>query len=269
MNSQATEILELGDDFAITGHWWLPGSPNESVAGTLSSIGGRLSLKLLGVLPGIDVNQAYTKVRLIHGAAEAKSISLADCYQTPCGFKSPGTIEQGFYPSTVYFGGYLPEDDIHHFESWSSVLTDLGPWIGKEPVQESLEFSRNSNTVRISHIYEGSQECSFRIQSEFAELQFGYEFSTDGEAYRSRSFKYRARLTIKPDDAKGASWFMDRFHRLNGLMSLLIGRATRSRRVSALRRPDSERRELYNILLDHEPSRRTKDLDTHEILAVC
>ena len=260
------KLPELGNDFLITGHWWLPCSLDKPVAGTFSSIGGRMTLKLLGVLPGIDTNQTYTKVPLIYGAAEAKSISLVDCYQADFGFKVPGTREQGLFPRLVYFGDYLPDDEICQFESWSSVLTDLGPWIGKEPVQESFEFGANSKVVQISHAYEGNQDHSFRIQTESAELNFGYEISTDGEAYRSKSFKYAARMTIKPDDPKDAYWFMERLHRLSGLMSLLIGRATRSRRIYALRSPGSERRALYDVRLDHEPPKRTKDLDPYEIL---
>jgi ApeA-like protein/HEPN superfamily Apea-like protein len=259
------KLPDMGEDFSITGHWWMPGHSDKPEAGNLSSVGGRLTLEILGALPGIDPNKTYFKVPLIHGAAEAKAISLVDCYQAPSGFKVPGTIESRFYPDSIYFGEYLPDSE-RYFESWTSSLTDLGPWIGKEPVQQSLQTDNSGSLIRISHVYEpGSKNC-FRIRSEGSGLEFGYGISTDGDPYRSMSFSYAAQLTIRPDTPKNADWFMHRLHRLNGMMSLLIGRSAHSRGVYARRTGESGRRDLYEVRVNHEPQRHIKDLGPHEIL---
>ena len=260
------KVPELGEDFSITGHWWLTSRPAEPIAGTLSSTGGRMHLRLLGSLPGIDPNRTYIKVPLIHGVAEAKSVSLVDRFQTHFALKMPGTIEQGFMPGLTYLGDHLPDSGAHEFESWGSVLTDLGPWIGEEPVHQSFQMGEGGKLSRISHVYEGGSEHRFRVDTESVNLRFGYDISTEGDAYQSRAFKYAARLTIEPDAPKDAAWFMNRVQSVNELMSLLVGRLMRSRHVYALRQSGSEKTESYEVRFDHRPPARTKKLQPYEIL---
>src|SRR5688572_30570469 len=86
------KLPDIGEDFSLHGHWWLPEQSDEKKAGRLACIGGRMTLEIMGVLPGIDPLKAFTKVPIVHGAAEANAITLIGCYQSGPGFKIPGTM---------------------------------------------------------------------------------------------------------------------------------------------------------------------------------
>lgn len=75
----------------MLGHWWLPASPKDEVCGILSSTDGRMKLKLLGTLPGMNLNDVDKILPVIHGAAEAKAVTLSHCVQVESGLKMPGT----------------------------------------------------------------------------------------------------------------------------------------------------------------------------------
>lgn len=260
-----SELPDLGEDFAMTGYWWLPESADQKVAGTLSSVEGRLSLKLLGTLPGIKSNDEHKKITLIHGAAEARYITLSECFQIGFALKVPGTMEQSFLPNMVYFGDHLPSEGDCLFKSWDVVLTHLGPWMGVDPIHQSMQFA-NNKLLRVSHDYAGLEDISFPVKSDMSTVKFGYLMKVDSEPFASKSFKYAARFVIQPDEPKPADWFWRRAHRINQLMSLLVGRPVISRRVYAYRKYETEEIEQSEVRFRHDPPRKSKALDPQEVL---
>jgi hypothetical protein len=258
-------LPDIGEDFSISGHWWLPDQPDQNQPGRLDYRGGRFILEMMGVLPGIDPFKTFSKVPLIHGAAEAKRVSLVRCYQARSGFKLPGTLETRFFPRSVYFEGYLSEAD-HSFESWTCALANLGPWIGEEPVNQIVETD-GRQVQRISHLYERGEKLSFSIPSVASCIDFGYGIRTENDAYRSKSLNYVAQLTLKPDGVKEADWFTHRITSLARLMSFLIGRATYAGRMFARRKAASGDAERYEVRFNDDlSSRTTKALKDYEIL---
>lgn len=172
------KLPELGKDFEMTGLWWLPEAPDDHLAGTLESRNGRLSLKLIGNF-GSEIGLASNeKTPIIVGVAEAREVTLLECFHTGTGFKVPGTTEQSFLPRYIFAGGHVLDGKVARFESFAVQFTDLGPWLMQTPITESFKLGEDKQLEEISHVYRQSPKVTFPISKLPGELRYAFSFET-------------------------------------------------------------------------------------------
>lgn len=261
------ELPNLGEDFEMLGHWWLPDAPDSPIVGVFASRSGNLSLKLLGNFESINLNSTYHKTPVILGAAEAKEITLVDCFQNPCGMKAPGTIEQNFSPRMAFIGALLPKGSESEFESWSVQPRDLGPWLSQPAIIDKMTFGESNRFHEFSYSYQSGYSPTFAIQRLAAELSYGYSVSTHSSRYRSAGIDVAAYMSLKPSQPEKWSWFQDNFQWLLDLHSCLFGRRTVVERIFAIPAGlEGGERSIVSVVEGHGKAPTTKEMEPWEVL---
>lgn len=261
------KLPNLGDDFEMLGYWWLPTMPDSPMAGVFASRNGNLSLKLLGSFDSIDLNAQYHKTPVILGAAEAKHVTLVDCFQSGFGMKAPGTIEQTFVPRLAFVGAHLPRGVDTEFESWNIQPRDLGPWLSQPPISDKLAFDESNKFQEFSLTYRPGFSPSFPIKRFEAELSYGYSISTHTSRFRSSGIDAAAYMSLKPIQSRTWNWFQDNFQWLLDFHSCLFGRRTVVERIFAI--PTGSRNGDHSevsIIQPHRAVSPLKEMEVWEIL---
>src|SRR4051794_18766318 len=107
------------EPFDSDGVFWLPGQPEERIAGRLtydSAKGGHL--KLIGSFA--DTSQAFGNTDDYHrilGISGRKQVTLEDCFQTTFGFDMPGFVRQEFLVGRVIAGAHFDADEELAFDA--------------------------------------------------------------------------------------------------------------------------------------------------------
>lgn len=95
----------------IRGSWWLPGTRDAAVHGTLSTVDDAVSLDLLGSLAaggGIPEFSVVEEEQIVHGrAANGDAVTLLGCRRTTWSMTSAGTRPEGWYVGAVVIGRHL------------------------------------------------------------------------------------------------------------------------------------------------------------------
>lgn len=263
----AFEFPNLGDDFEMLGYWWLPTMPKSPVAGVFASRNGNLSLKLLGAFDSINLNAQYHKTPVILGAAEAKHVTLVECFQGGFGMKAPGTIEQTFIPRMAFVGAHLPSGINSEFESWSIQPRDLGPWLSQPAIIDKLVFGESNRIQEFSLSYQPGFGPSFSIRRLEAELRYGYSISTRSSRFRSSGIDAAAYMALKTSQPRTCDWFQDNFQWLLDFHSCLFGRRTVVERIFAIPAglEDGER-SMVTIIQPHRTVSTLKEMEVWEVL---
>lgn len=257
----------LGRDFEMTGLWWRPEYPDDRLAGTLESREGRLLLKLIGNFGSEIRLVGNEKISIIVGVAEAKNMTLLECFHAGTGLKIPGTSEQMFWPRYVFAGErHLSDGTKTPFKTFAIQFTDLGPWLMRSPVTESFKVDEDHKLEEISHVYRRLPKLTLSIARVPAELNYGYSFETRSDHFRSIGFETVAYSEIVPSNPRDIEWFHDHLQVVLDLHSLLVGRRVRIEHLYATTVSDKGHPAVYDLIEGFPLPKADTDRLPHEIL---
>lgn len=263
----AFELPNLGGDFEMLGYWWLPTMADSPVTGVFASRNGNLSLKLLGRFDSIDLNARYHKTSVILGAAEAKLVTLVECFQGGFGMKVPGTMEQTFIPRMAFVGAHLPSGINSEFENWNIQPRDLGPWLSQPAIIDKLVFGESNGIKEYSLSYQPGFNPTFSVKRLKAEVSYGYSISTRTDRFRSSGIDAAAYMGLKPYQPKTSDWFENNFQWLLDFHSCLFGRRTVVERIVGIPAEKKDgNRSTVTIIQPHRTVPPLKELELWEIL---
>lgn len=251
----------------MLGYWWLPTKEDSPLAGVFASRNGNLSLKLLGRFDSIDLNAQYHKTSVILGAAEAKLVTLVECYQGGFGMKVPGTTEQTFIPRMAFVGAHLPSGINSEFESWNVQPRDLGPWLSQPAIIDKWVFGESNRIAEYSLTYQPGFNPTFFVKRLEAEVSYGYSISTRTSRFRSSGIDAAAYMGLKPSHPKPSDWFENNFQWLLDFHGCLFGRRTVVERIVGIPAEKNEsNRSTVTIIQPHRTVPPLKELELWEIL---
>ncbi|MGY0389537.1 ApeA N-terminal domain 1-containing protein [Nocardioides sp. WG-D5] len=149
----ANDPLNLDEPGEWAGVWWVPGDPDDQVAGVLRYEPERgLELSLIGTFedrimsspsPGVvDIHEGYQTWDVIHGVAEQREITLLGCAPRSttrtifARVKSPD--KQTVAATAALIGAQVAGDDDMAFSEVEVSIEDLGLWASSSVFEEGF-----------------------------------------------------------------------------------------------------------------------------------
>jgi len=154
--------------FESQGLWYLPETPKDLVAGTLTySVDDGLILKLTGTLKEATGPIGATNYPVIHGFVRdspyGRRVTLVDCFQRRSTFAIPGFASEEVRANRAYVGAHhLTTEAESVFTSFRARYASLGEW------------TRLSGLRELSHSREKSHQISVHYR-EPEPLRFGVD----------------------------------------------------------------------------------------------
>lgn len=257
------KTFRLGEPFEIWGSWWLPGAPDRSVPGKLTSHLGNLELKLLGHLDGIDVNQRSLVIPVIHGVGDTKEFTIWRAVQETPSFRFPGGIEQTFHKFRVVVGARMGREADMRFSGVAFDAAQIGPWMVKQPVNRSVSRV-DSGGLKTRHEINPDRTDVFGPSADGITYRFGSNVETKTEEYLSYGFETQPGVHLEFSEVKSCADTIDRVERTAELLSLLIGEDVEPQ---AIRLYVPEEKSGFKFLYEFRPPAARKLLGPTEVLA--
>lgn len=263
-------------DFEVHGHFWLPTSPTEAVAGVLRHTNGSMFLSLLGHLGGAPKGFAepwLTAPAILGQSYKGTLLTLWGCRQL--GYEgSPlhGKGQSRFAVSMFLLGAHCGDDIDPYFHGITGSFSNLEEWIGHIPF--SLTFPKTSPaegfTGYISQ-YAPHDKVSFAVPALASEVTLSSRFSTGGGSpFHQWHGRHIATLSITPSQPERLSVLLSRLHGIGNLLSLLIGETATPLRAAVsgdlLPIAGCSTREEYSLFITGRFPARDTELHPHEIL---
>lgn len=255
------KTFRLGESFEIWGQWWLPGKPEEVLAGRLRCYLGNLELMLLGHFSGIDFNKRGLVIDVIHGAGDAKAFTLWRAVQDQVSLSIPGGLKQSFHRMRILVGGHLPKEADCLFTSVAFDAPLIGPWMGAEPVKQELLDAENRIRTRF--------EMSEHRRREFGPTASGLTYlvgsnvATRAEAFVTYGFDTTPTIQITFPEPFDATSAVKRVESTAELLTLLIGQDVEPR---AVRLHTPEEKSGFEFLYEYRPPVEEKLVNIREVL---
>ncbi|CAN5180077.1 hypothetical protein BH18ACT12_BH18ACT12_18500 [soil metagenome] len=264
MCDQKTEVtLSL----ALDGSWWCPEDPEGRVGGTLNASFEHIELSLLGALParpdavsalGLALDPSAETVRVIHGAAGGKCVSLFDC-RTLRVEVGPGARQQ-LHAGTALVGAH-----VSHIRSSRMQISfeGLGEWAGLVPPR--LQHIDVGGRIDLSLERLGPAEA--RLDSGVVRVVFASNLSRERQAvtlYPSVSIAVQLPSSMHLSDLMKAY-----VSPLQGLLALATGRAAAVDHLT-VQPDDSEPDRPCQVFFDAivAPGRESHDVRREEFFFV-
>lgn len=196
----------------MTGVWWDAKNPTEKIAGTLnfnSKDGGTLTL--VGSLGGI---QALSKqgevVKLIHGLADNKLVTLCESQTRSLSFNVPGPFRHELRASRIFLDVHLEEGDLQF--SRIDISTEFLPeFVNHSSLTSNLGHDKNNKwTGAKAEVVSQKPIDIGSIKGGKAFIRFGW--SQSGDNLRSLTLHESCVISIE----------LNKKHMLDDLMSTYV-----------------------------------------------
>lgn len=195
----------MTEQIIIKGYWWLPSSPNDTVAGILTYTPGQcIELELIGQLkPCLSALEEYigrTDENVIFGvSSDAKEISLINCYTSggSFNFNCPFPIQR-YNCQHLVIGSHVACLDTDCFFEAQINIPYLSLWATPNSISKSISLNKKQiQKINISFIAGENNIAAFDFEN--------YKFSIDGAVnYRGDYFEphisQKTYLTITSED---------------------------------------------------------------------
>ena len=140
--------------FPCHGHFWLPGSPEKSVFGTLTfTRGDGANLSLADALPGMR-DEAETDI-ILGATAGGAYLTLLHAIRTAAPlFRLTPTFPCSYHAPLLITGAAFDSEADLRFSLWQIRIPELKPWVGKHgfEVEASEVFAgRDCPSVQIKY----------------------------------------------------------------------------------------------------------------------
>lgn len=169
--------------YKVEGYWWLPGAPNNHVAGTLTfgqgicpklNLFGSFEDDLVALQRLGTAGNVYRSEVIVGVAQNGKEYTLFHSMHMGGHYRN-GLLTTIFRPSIVLEGAIFPTIDVH-FASISLRLSQLKFWYGR--TGKTFTVDTADNTVRgISFSYRKLEPV--RTEFEHAIMEIGHDLSVD------------------------------------------------------------------------------------------
>jgi len=261
----ANKLPLLGDDFEIWGHWWLPGDPDNKVAGRLTSKFGALELKLLHPFPAIDPHDRDAVAPVVYGVGDTKLFTLWDAFQIGCSIQAPGTTQPIFRHMRVLVGEHIEARKDMLFTGLILSGANIGPWSGIQGVDYQLTFRENDSPSMEYRLSENRSK-ELLLQDPRMKINIGAGFETINKEFQSYGFNVFPSIHVKFDDEINFDKVRNYWKRLSDFLSLTIGKEFITERITLKtnggKRPDDS----LELRVDHPPPEESKVLNAWEVL---
>jgi hypothetical protein len=159
-----------------SGLWWLPGNPDNRVAGSLSFTDeDGITLQLIGSFGEIDSFQSTKAHPLVLGLSTGgKKITLTDCVATSKKISMPGFFIEGYRASFCFVGGHFQEANELRFRRLVVRYSHLPDWV------RMSGFSGNLEEHKVEIVYELPQEVKAETSKGTISLSFSGQTTGDG-----------------------------------------------------------------------------------------
>lgn len=213
--------LGLNDSFTEEGVWWLPSTPTNQIAGTLTfnqSSGPELSL--IGLLGGFESFGIVDNERVtIYGVTKSgKTVSLINSYSKTRQFSAPGIMTEVYRSNILAIGMHFQTTDEEIFDrSWVR-FEKIEEWLGHNPFRQKYDHVNNQislDVVRPPAISMGTFG-DYVIESEV-------QTYTDNKPSNTFSFRVNSELSTRSKTPKSLDWHFSSASRLQELASLCTG----------------------------------------------
>lgn len=214
--NRKNQALSLYDKFQSVGIWFLPGSKERQLPGTIECDKNNISLTIIGsfdatdvgIFSGIDKFEKGPKdVPIILGlTADGDSITLVDCAQTGFYTKSNGIITCKFRIMSMFVGKHFDTLEEIKFKSVSVAWSNLHMWVAQSSFKTDHSESANK---KIKLEYQQPPSIKANIDEEF-ELEIVYDVSTGSSIYEEeRKITQTTYLMIKSQTPHNLKDFWD------------------------------------------------------------
>jgi ApeA N-terminal domain 1 len=185
-------------DTEHAGFWWLPATPDNKVAGTLSfSNDEGIALRLIGALRDFGSFNTSQSMPLILGVSEeGKTITVANCTVTNMGFSAPGFGQETYTAEYYLVGVHFEKTEDVTFTRFAVSYTYLADWsrtagftIKKYNEEPKLEVSYSLPTDLTAKTSHGNVCLSFNCR-------------TQGDGIQEISLRQSVHLEVEPDKGR-------------------------------------------------------------------
>jgi hypothetical protein len=159
------------------GYFWLPGTPDSKVPGTLHiSERGKVTLDLMGMLGNPnDVFKSNTSFKRIIGLIKAQYVTLDACICTQNTISFGGISKSTINASVAYLGVAYEEDEKINFSKVEFSVEGLDEWL----LLTGLEVRHNSQDASASIRYKAPEKITLKLPDD-VELAFEFSWSVSG-----------------------------------------------------------------------------------------
>ncbi len=236
--------LSLGSTFRAKGYWWLPGSPESRLAGTVGYSPEGLSLELHGALSSTSLGELGTlrddfdRFPMVHGTTDAGPCTLINAFLTGARHNLAETTDSTYSAIYLLLGGHI-HDESMPAASVSFSCSHLDDFLG--PASFSIEDDEDGEVFRGTTVrYVVPKPLVLDLPSESARLEFEQSLLQSLRGQMKISLTARHTITIIPTMPQPVRWFIERIWRMCHLLSLLSDEIVRPERIEVLASPDSD-----------------------------
>jgi len=221
----------LTDKFDVTGHWWLPSSPDLKACGRLTydPHGGvmvELDGGLEGKSKGLSRHKAWPIVLGETRNGVPCTLAIADERATSIGPRIQTSMVGAAF---CLLGCHFDNLDAIQFMSCEADYSNLTPWLGRRPFDE--ELPSGSNSARFSVAYKDLPNIRIPVKGQEFSLTFGSWFRAGGGSRFEIEMKHGESVVLRPRSKSSLRWFLDRLYELRHLLTLLMMEPSRLERI--------------------------------------
>lgn len=262
-NTMANRLPNLGEDFEVWGHWWLPEHEDKKVTGCLSCTNGGIQLRLLGHFSSININKFLEKVPVIHGVGDTTFFTLWNSVQGQPGFRSPGTFEQIFEGMRVLAGTLLPDRSQVSFTAISMHFANIGPWSNLRPVVYSFTAEKPYQ-IAFSLPEERSRDVSLGGDGE--KLSFSSRWTTRNEEFQTYGFDVSPYVKVEKPQGINFEELLTQAAMWQKFFSLMIGEEVITDYTLVEIEGGKKMEHVLDLRFDHMPPVAHKPLHVRQVL---
>lgn len=235
------------DGLVRSGHWWLPGSPDERVSGevTFSEQDG-IRLRLIGSLSSTrDLLTSRVQLPLVHRFTTAgEHVTLADAINRGSQLTSPGIAVQTLSAQTLFLGPPLADPGTTTFRRVNLRCSHLLEWAGRFGL--SLTIPANPDTKAKGPALEVAYKSPDKVEIPTTRglVRLSYSFHQAGDLRSEVRLQQATWLCL--DHPLGLSlleWEQQLFRPLTTLLTLAAGRPSYVHEISLLLNAEPENAE--------------------------
>ena len=144
------------EELDVDGLFWLATVPDDKVAGRLSfNDESGAELDLIGAFSGVaDFTELSGEPVRIQGVADAKRITLDECFQVGKSMTMPGFVREKYRVTSVLVGAHFDYGELLKFNSLQLQMEHLRAWVDKSGTQVSItsdDASKRIERIQITH----------------------------------------------------------------------------------------------------------------------
>ncbi len=213
---------KLNKEHTFKGQWWLPNT-EQKVYGELCFDKNSFSLELDGSFqqPKEDLTEYNQKIKypIIYGECKGILLTLygGECWGTAVSILSTSALTEKIKARFLLVGQCSESDQFNEASFYTPGLQAfMCHLVLKEDVQLSPEFKINLQLSK-------NEKINYEIPSISSNIEFGYFWSEHGKKYKNKIIETGAVFTIKPNDSKGITWFLEQRKKVTMWLTFLSG----------------------------------------------